>query len=222
MAGVEESRVRVIHHGVDRRFRPLAPERVADVRRSLGLEAAHVLMHVGTGIFYKNVAATLETLHALRESGLDAAILIVGAPLDHKERELCKGLRLRGAVRELGTVDEDYLVELYNAADALLFPSYAEGFGWPVLEAMACGTPVVASDIPALREVGGEAALYGPPDDPRALAEAVRSAVVSTERAGMLGDASRARAAQFTWERAIDDYERLYREVASAAGADRG
>jgi glycosyltransferase involved in cell wall biosynthesis len=217
LAGVDESRVHVIHHGVDGRFHELAPERATDIRRSLGLDGGHLLLHVGTGIFYKNVAATLETLYALRESGVDAKIAIVGAPLGPRERALCGRLGLNGAVRELGAVDDERLVELYNAADVLLFPSFAEGFGWPVLEAMACGTPVVASEIPALREVGGDAALYGSPRDPGALAEAVRSIVSSEARAAALREAGRARAAQFTWERAIDGYEQLYRQVAERA-----
>lgn len=218
-AGVEESRVHAIYHGVDERFRPLASDRVAEVRRGLGLDGEPLLLHVGTGIFYKNVAATLETLYALRASGLEAKIAIVGAPLGDRDRELCRRLRLNDAVRELGTVDDQRLVELYNAADVLLFPSFAEGFGWPVLEAMACGTPVVASDIPALREVGGDAVLYGSPRDPRALADAVRSVTSSPERATNLGRAGRSRAAHFTWARAIDSYEALYREVAAAAAA---
>lgn len=222
LAGVEESRVHVIHHGVDTRFRVLAPDRVAEVRRDLGLDGGHLLLHVGTGIFYKNVAATLEALHALRASGLEAKIAIVGAPLPAPERELSRRLGVSGAVHELGAVDDARLVELYNAADVLLFPSFAEGFGWPVLEAMGCGTPVVASDIPALREVGGEAALYGSPHDPKALAEAVRSILESSERASALRHAGAARAAQFTWERAIDGYAALYRQVAAdAARAER-
>jgi glycosyltransferase involved in cell wall biosynthesis len=217
LAGVDESRVYVIHHGVDRHFRELPPERVAQVRRGLGLDSGHLLLHVGTGIFYKNVAATLETLSALREAGMDAKIAIVGAPLGPQERALCGRLGLDRAVHELGAVDDEQLVELYNAADVLLFPSFAEGFGWPVLEAMACGTPVVASDIPALREVGGDAALYGSPRDPHALAEAVRSIVGSDHRAAALREAGRARAAHLTWERAIDGYEELYRQVAAGA-----
>jgi glycosyltransferase involved in cell wall biosynthesis len=222
LAGVEESRVHVIHHGVDGRFRVLAPDRVAEVRRDLGLDGGHLLMHVGTGIFYKNVAATLEALHALRDSGLEAKIAIVGGPLGAREQELCRRLGVSGAVHELGAVDDARLVELYNAADVFLFPSFAEGFGWPVLEAMGCGTPVVASDIPALREVGGEAALYASPRDPRALAEAVRSIFDSPERAGVLQAAGMNRASQFTWERAIDGYAQLYREVAARACGARG
>jgi glycosyltransferase involved in cell wall biosynthesis len=119
-------------------------------------------------------------------------------------------------------VDDDRLVELYNAADVLLFPSFAEGFGWPVLEAMGCGTPVVASDIPALCEVGGEAALYGSPHEPRELADAVRSVTSSPENAARLRERGRARAAAFTWERAIDQYGELYRQIADSAVIPNG
>jgi glycosyltransferase involved in cell wall biosynthesis len=219
LGDVDESRVHVIHHGVDARFCPLGPERVARLRESIGVRSGHLILHVGTGIFYKNVSATLEALHALQGSGSATTIAIVGAGLGRRERELCGRLGLDGAVRELGAVDDERLVELYNAADVLLFPSFAEGFGWPVLEAMACGTPVVAADIPALREVGGEAVMYGSPRDPRELADAVRAIIGSPERAAALGEAGRARAAQFTWDRAIDGYQELYRDVAAAAAS---
>ncbi len=217
LAGVEESRVRAIHHGVDERFQRLGADRVAAARRELPLQTEHVLLHVGTGIFYKNVAGTLRTLHALREGGVDAGIAVVGAPLGELERELCERLNLRGVVHEVGSVTDERLVELYNAADVLLFPSYAEGFGWPVLEAMGCGTPVVASDIPALREVGGDAALYAPPGDPAELANAVGSVLRTPALMAELAEAGVARAAQFTWARAIDGYEALYREIAERA-----
>jgi glycosyltransferase involved in cell wall biosynthesis len=217
LAGVDESRVRAIHHGVDGRFRPLSAERVAAARDELGLGATHLLLHAGTGIFYKNVAATLEALHALRQAGVDAGIVIAGAPLGGTERELCKRLGLRGVVRELSKVDDQRLVEVYNAADVLVFPSFAEGFGWPVLEAMACGTPVVASAIPALREVGEDAVLYAPPDQPLKIADQVRSLISSPERAAALRKAGLTRAARFSWKRAIDAYEALYHEVDASA-----
>lgn len=217
MCGVPEERVRVIPHGVSRRFAPLARERRAAVRATLGTGAADLVLHVGTGIFYKNVSATLEVLRLLRDGGYDVALVRAGAPLSADDRERCTTLGLSDHVHDVGRVNDERLVEVYNAADVFLFPSFAEGFGWPVVEAMACGTPVVASDIPALRELGEDAALYASPDDPLALADAVRSVLDDPTRAAALSDAGRARASRFAWETAIDAYEHLYREVAAAA-----
>jgi glycosyltransferase involved in cell wall biosynthesis len=121
-------------------------------------------------------------------------------------------------VIELGRVSDERLVELYNAADVLLFPSWAEGFGLPVLEAMACGTPVVASDIPVLREVGGEVISYAPASDPLALAAAVHAVLAAdVDHRAAMAEAVRARAARFGWSRTMDAYEDLYREVAARA-----
>src|SRR4029450_4204752 len=81
---------------------------------------------------------------------------------------------LQAHVRALGRVSWDALVGLYNLADVFLFPSWDEGFGYPPIEAMACGAPVVVSDIPVLRETTGGIALAAAPDDPEALADRVQ------------------------------------------------
>jgi glycosyltransferase involved in cell wall biosynthesis len=114
-------------------------------------------------------------------------------------------------------VSEEKLVEAYNAADALLFPSFYEGFGWPVLEAMACGTPVVSSDTPALVELVGEAGLVAPPRDVAGLASALEHVLTSPDASGRLREAGLARAEGYGWGRIVAAYASLYREVASAA-----
>ena len=110
-------------------------------------------------------------------------------------------------------MSDDRLVELYNAADVLLFPSFYEGFGWPPLEAMACGTPVVVSDAPSLAEVVGGAGLAAPARDVSALVAAVRSIVETPELAETLRRRGIERAAQFTWRRTIDGFAQAYAMV---------
>jgi glycosyltransferase involved in cell wall biosynthesis len=217
LCGVEPARVHAIRHGIEEHFIQLPPERRTQIRRELGISAAYVLLHIGTGGFYKNVPVTLATLSLLRQSGHDVVLVRVGRKLVPAERAEHDRLGLEGAVLDLGHVSERRLVELYNAADVLLFPSLAEGFGWPVLESMACGTPVVASDVPALREVGGSSILYAPADSPRAHADAVGSLLASPERRSSAVEAVLARAGSFTWQRAFDAYAALYRDVAAAA-----
>jgi glycosyltransferase involved in cell wall biosynthesis len=120
----------------------------------------------------------------------------------------------------LGMVSPGRLAALRAGATAVLVPSRKEGFGLPVLEAMAAGVPVLASDLPALREVGGDAATYLPPDDPAAWAAAITAAAERgpagrAERAA----AGRARAATFTWERTARGLLDAYRDAAADGAA---
>jgi glycosyltransferase involved in cell wall biosynthesis len=107
-----------------------------------------------------------------------------------------------------GRVDPDELVSLYRRAAAVVFPSRYEGFGQPVLEALACACPVACSDLPPLREVAGDAAVYFDPDDPQAIADATLAAI---ERGGASGPE---RAQRFTWDECARRHDAVYRELA--------
>ena len=135
---------------------------------------------------------------AARELGMP---LVVAGP--EKEPALARALRERGADLR-GYVDKPELVDLYRRAACVVLPSRFEGFGLPVLEAMACGTPVVASNDPALREVGGDAAIYA---EPRAFAAAVRQALAEHDARARAGIE---RARLFSWDetarRVVDTY----------------
>jgi glycosyltransferase involved in cell wall biosynthesis len=113
----------------------------------------------------------------------------------------------RERVYDAGLVSQDALVSLYHRAAALVFPSLYEGFGQPVLEALACGCPVACSDLPALREVAGDAAEYFDPSDPESIADATRRAIARG------GDAGPARAARFTWDECARKHDAVYREL---------
>jgi glycosyltransferase involved in cell wall biosynthesis len=108
----------------------------------------------------------------------------------------------------LGRVERDELVSLYRRASAVVFPSTYEGFGQPVLEALACACPVACSELPPLREVAGDAAVYFDPRDPVSIAEATRAAIA---RGGASGPA---RAALFTWDECARRHDAVYRELA--------
>ena len=218
LCGVPEERITVVPNGLDRRFRPLPEDSRAKLKAQLQLVANHAVLHVGAPARYKNIAGTLRVLASLRDASVDATLVRVGAPLAGEERDLARKLRLGSAVVECGFVTDDRLVELYNACDVLLFPSYYEGFGWPPLEAMACGTPVVSSDRGSLAEVVGEAGLMADPDDTEALSAAVRSVLESEDLREELRRRGLRRAAAFTWDRAIDGYARVYGDVLSRAG----
>jgi glycosyltransferase involved in cell wall biosynthesis len=181
--GVPEDKVTVTPHGVDPAFAP------GDGT------------HDGYLLFVGAVQARKDPLAALQAAQDVGLPLVVVGP--EKEPELARELRARGAdVR--GWVEKPALAELYRRAAALVLPSRHEGFGVPVLEAMASGTPVVVSDDAALREVAGDAGVYGAP------ADAVRRALADRERFVRAGIE---RAAQFSWEASARLTADVYRMV---------
>ncbi len=185
--GIPPERVTVTRHGVDPAF---APAPVPD--------GGSYLLLVGSIERRKNPLAAAE---AAAEVGLP--LVAVGPERDSR---LARALARRG-VQVRGYVSREELVDLYRGASCLLFPSSYEGFGLPVLEAMACGTPVVAAPDPALREVAGEAAVFV---EPARLAEGVRRALAERER---LAAAGLERARAFSWEAAARRTLAVYRAV---------
>ncbi len=182
---LEPDRIVVTPNGVDPAFTP-------------GEGPRDYVLAVGAIQARKNQLAALEAAAAL---GLP---LVVAGP--EKDPSLAAELRRRGA-RVEGYVDEERLVELYRGAACLVQPSRYEGFGLPVLEAMACGTPVVAVDEPALREVAGDAAVFV---DANGLADGIRRALAEPDR---LVAAGLERARTFSWRAAAERTLEVYREI---------
>ncbi len=214
LLGLGESRISVVPYGVNPYFRPLDAATVASVRAPIVRAGERAILHVSTGHPYKNVPATLRVTASLRASGVDAVLVRAGNPLNPEQRSLASELGLEGSVRELGFVFGERLVALYNACDLLLFPSWYEGFGWPPLEAMACGLPIVSSDCAALREVVGDAGLTAAPNDIEGLTAAVGSLLESAVLAARFRALGLARASAYTWERTCEGYRRIYEQVA--------
>ncbi|HXF68947.1 MAG TPA: glycosyltransferase family 1 protein [Thermoflexus sp.] len=180
----------------DASYGPQPPEHGTAVLRRYGLQSPYAL-YVGINKPSKNLGRLLEAWRRVREHlgpGWASALLVLVGPWDPRYP-----LTFGEGVRHLGMVPEEDLPALYAGARLFVFPSLWEGFGLPVLEAMACGVPVACSDIPALREVAGEAAQYFDPQDVDAMARAIAEA---WERAGdpAWRAACRARAARFSWE----------------------
>ena len=127
-------------------------------------------------------------------------------------------LGLGGAVVLTGFVPSADLPALYNMADLFVFPSLREGFGLPPLEAMACGTPVVASNDAAVAETAGDAGVLVDPEDEAAIARAIRDVLASPSLQDKLRAAGRARASAFSWARTAEATERFYAEVLGRQG----
>jgi glycosyltransferase involved in cell wall biosynthesis len=144
------------------------PDEAADSEagRLLNHFSGPALLHVGSTIPRKRIDLLLRVFARVRAGGNPELRLIrVGGPLTAPQRELARELGVESLILELPFLDRKILAAVYRRATLVLQTSDAEGFGLPVAEAMACGTPVVATDLPVLREVGGDAAIYCPPGD---------------------------------------------------------
>lgn len=214
---IDESKIHVIYEGVNPRFRPASPSAIAAARQRYHLPA-HYLLVVGTIEPRKNLTMLLEAYTMLKERQPELKLLIVG-----QKGWLYEGffrrLRELGLEEEVifpGFVPDEDLPAIYSAAELLAFPSLYEGFGLPVLEAMACGTPVVCSNTSSLPEVAGDAALLIPPQDVRAWVEALERVVRDASLRAALRRRGLEQAARFTWERAARRTLEIYREAYAA------
>ena len=217
LLGVRPERIIVAPYGVEPAFRELPGADRERLRRELSPRGGRLMLQVSTGNPYKNTDGVLRVLAVLRRAGTDVTLVRAGTLLSGEHRALARQLGVLNAIAEQGPVSEARLVELYNACDVLLFPSTYEGYGWPPLEAMACGLPVVISDTPALREVCGEAALAAPPRDIERLASHVGRILADAALADELRRRGHERAGEYTWQRTVDGITRAYEAIVPAA-----
>ena len=215
---VDPRQVEVVHNGVDPICSPAA-EPTADVQatRLLGPGGTIELLHVGSTVPRKRIDVLLHVLSEIRRQHPGACLVRVGGPFTSDQQDLARRLGVAEGVRVLPFLDRAVLAAVYRRAAVLLLPSEREGFGLPVLEAMACGLPVVAADIPALREVGGEEATYCPRDDLERWVEVVGSLLeekaTDSQRWSARRAAGQQRATRFSWsahaEQMMDIYQRI-------------
>jgi glycosyltransferase involved in cell wall biosynthesis len=218
--GASEARLRVIPHGVHAEFLDAGdPSADAAVRATLGIEGAYML-HVGNHKPHKNVEGLLKAYQLVahdRRGIVPPLVMVGGFPPDGELARRVRVMGLGGAVRCLGHVERRELAAVFRGATAFLYPTLYEGFGLPVLEAMACGVPVVAGDVPAVREVAGDAIIRVNPRDVVELAAAVRRLLAQPELQRELRARGRARAVEFSWRRAAEATLDVYRTVREGA-----
>jgi glycosyltransferase involved in cell wall biosynthesis len=211
--GVDGDRLRVIPNGVD--LTVVASADVERVRHDLQLGDAPYVLWVGTQEPRKNVALLVRSFaEAVTRERLPHALVLAGTPgwLHTEASAMAGAADLGDRLRVLGPVDDRDLFALYSGAALFALPSRHEGFGLPVLEAMAQGTPVICTDAPALVEVaGGAAAIVAP--DPDAWADALGSLLRDDDRRRALAHAGRARARELTWERCVAATRAVYEEA---------
>jgi len=212
---VDPSRTSVAYLGAHPSCTP-APDAKADaeIDRQLGARGFEVL-HVSSTIPRKRIDVLLEMFSRFRRMHPDARLVRVGGVLTREQQQLARRLNVIDDLVQLPFLERPHLAALYRRASVVVLPSDREGFGLPIVEAMACGTPVIASDIPALREVGGTAAIYAPRGDASRWADALAQleheqrdrATCEHRRAACLNAA-----AKFDWRRYAAQMAALYRQ----------
>ena len=210
--GVASEQVRVIPAGVDLPANVLDPEERQREREQLVGAGSEMVLALGAIQTRKN---TLNAVRAVANLPLNYKLVLAGGNGYGSEavHEFIRSANLESRVTVLGYVDSKRLPVLYEAACLLLFPSLEEGFGLPVLEAMAHGLPVVASCTSSLPEVGGDAALYVDPRDPGDIAKKIRRGIEDADLRARLIERGLARARAFTWRRAAEETLKVYSEV---------
>lgn len=215
----DPEKLRVVYPGVAERFRPADDAERRRIREELGCPGGFLLF-AGTLEPRKNVAGVLDAWISLRAGDPKGTPpLVVAGGYGWHSRRLAARLERVAAqsaadggarLHLLGRVDDETLARLYRGATVFLYPSFYEGFGLPVAEAMASGAPVVTSDRSSLPEVVGDAGLTVPADDAPALAAAVRRLLDRPELAAELGDRGRARARSFSWQGAAAAMDEVF------------
>jgi glycosyltransferase involved in cell wall biosynthesis len=211
---VDPARVRVIHLGVSPDYLPHDDSSVAAIRTRLDLPPRFILS-LGTIQPRKNFARLVEAFDALCTRGFPHHLVIVGKPGWMSESIFERFAKSRQArrIHYLGYLPRSDLPAVYSAADLLLFPSLYEGFGLPALEAMACGTPVVASTAGALPEICASAARYIDPLDVADIAAATESVLSDSSLHQSLRVAGLLRAAEFSWTQCAKQTLALLRTI---------
>ena len=216
--GVKQERMRTVRLGVEALFKPQTKETTQNVLGTHGLVHGQYLIAVGTLEPRKNLQVALRAFMTLPANlRQDFPLVIVGMQGWHTS-ELTKSLApliASGEVRQLGYLPREDLATVLAGATALVYPSIYEGFGLPPLEAMACGVPVIASNVSSIPEVVGDTGILIDPHDVEGLAKAMKDLLEHPDHRDELGLKALKRSATFSWERCVDQTVDAYRSVLS-------
>jgi len=218
LAHVPAERVAVVYPGLEPDMRRVDdPAALAAFRRRHGLPE-HFVLFVGTLEPRKNVTALVQAYSVLQRRGVRSHALVLAGSKGWRYESVFAAIEESGVKQDIilpGYVTHDDLPLWYSAADAFVYPSLYEGFGLPVLEAMACGAPVITSNASSLPEVAGDAGLLVAPDDVDGLASAIERVIRSADLGAEMRAQGAARAATFTWERMARATLEVYEKAAT-------
>ena len=211
---IDPAKVHVVYEAADQRFQPVPESKVGVIREQYGLPERYLLT-VGTIEPRKNLIRLLDALCILRRQGVGVNLVIVGRLGWLYEDFLAKleSFEFPDAVIQCGFVPDQDLPALYTGATATILASVYEGFGLPILESMACGTPVVSSSASSLPEFGGDAARYFDPHDSGQMADVIGEVWRDAELREHMRRQGETQAARFSWEQTASDTIDVYESI---------
>lgn len=210
---VKRSKISVIHWAADPSFRPVDDRKTAYVRDRYSLDS-QFLLYVGNRGLYKNFMTLLRAYASWElQSEFDLVCVGGGKGLSDEEAKIINDAEIDDSVRLVGGVDDEILRALYSDATMFVYPSQYEGFGIPPLEAMQCGTPVIASNVSSIPEVVGNAGVYFDPVDEDDLKKALTRVATDKALQGKLIEAGFEQAEQFDWKRTTREVYKVYQEI---------
>ena len=211
---INPEKITVIPNAVDTIFRPLKLDEICSFRKSQKLSSDTLcLLNVGSNHPRKNIATILEVLLILKKRNLPIHLWKVGTDFNTEQKSFIQKHSLERYVTYLGAPNKTTLVQVYNAADVLVAPSVYEGFGLTILEAMACGTAVVTSNVSSLPEVAGDAAILLAPLDVKEIASTLHQLYGDPEYRQELVQKGLERVKQFTWKNTAEQVANVYEKV---------
>jgi len=213
--GVSECKIRVIYHGIDHdSFKPIEDKEAMrnELFRKYGINY-NFLLHVSVYQPKKNIERIINAFKRAIENKESKERLILIGSMPDSVKNLIEKYKLEKQIILLGFIDNRELPKFFNEAKAFIFPSLSESFGLPILEAMACGCPVITSNISCLPEIAGKAAILVNPYNTEELAEAIYRVLGDDELRNELKEKGLKRAAQFSWGKCAKEHLEIYREV---------
>jgi glycosyltransferase involved in cell wall biosynthesis len=214
MLSVGAEKVIVVPNGVEDKFYQLPADEVLKIKKSYESSPdTFCLLNVGTNHQRKNIDNILKSLVVLRDRGVPVKLWKVGSEFSPDQQKLIRSHNLEPMITFISTPDKSTLVRLYNAADALLAPSLYEGFGLTILEAMACGTPVISANVSSLPEVAGDAAILVDPLNIQAIADAVCALQSDEKLRQRYIEQGLVRTKHFSWRSSTEQVVQVYESL---------
>lgn len=221
LAGIDPGKITVIYHGINPAFtRNTNPHDINRIRFKYHCPGDFFLM-VGAFEPRKNIKITIDAFARIAEHSSQLKLLLVGKENDYHKQVIDKvrQMKLREKVILPGYIPDHELAVLYTVATSLVFPSVAEGFGLPLVEAMACGCPIIASNLKVFHEIGGDAVEYVPVNDAESLSEQMLKMLDDPQHRAMLTLNGLSRSLNFNWDHCAEETVKVYFRVLTKRGA---
>jgi len=208
---IEPARISVAPNAVEGIFKPLPQEEINKFRHQSGISPETLcLLNVGSNHPRKNIDTVLKAVDNLKQRGVSVHLWKAGADFNEEQTIFIRNHKLENNISYLGKPDKLSLIQIYNAANILIAPSLHEGFGITLLEAMACGTPVITSKVSAMPEVVGDAGILVEPLDYQSIADAAINIQNNSSFRQQLIEKALTRVKQFTWESTSEQIAKIY------------